>query len=117
MMSFGMWDFKAAPGVVHPVYHAMANFTRNTAIGDAITPVTVDGEGVRACIVGQTLYWVNLRTTPVVFNVKGASLSENCTYSKNTLSGEGECGTRVPINGNTCELPPRSFGRMKVKAL
>ena len=117
LMSFGLWDFKAAPGVVHPVYHAMANFTRNTATGDAVTPVAVDGEGVRACIVGQTLFWVNLRTTPAVFNLKGASLSENCTYSKKNLSGEGECGTIEPIHGDTCELAPRSFGRMKLKAL
>ncbi len=117
MMSFGMWDFKATPGVVHPVYHAMANFTRNTAIDDAVTPVAVDGEDVRACIVGKTLYWVNLRTTPVTFNFKGVSLSEKCTYSEKNLSGEGECGTIAAIHGDTCELAPRSFGRMKVKSL
>lgn len=117
LMSFGMWDFKATTGVVHPVYHAMANFTRTTAIGDAVTPVSVDGELVRACIIGKTLYWVNLRTTPVVFNLAGATLSENRTYSQNTLSGEGECGTLEPIHGNTCVLAPRSFGRMTVNGL
>jgi hypothetical protein len=60
---------------------------------------------------------VNLRTTPVLFDMEGASLAENRTYSEKTLSGEGECGTIEPIHGNTCELAPRSFGRMTVNGL
>lgn len=117
LMTFGMWDYKATPEIVHPVYHAMANFTRNTATGDKIIPVAVDGELVRACIVGETLYWVNLRTTPVTFNAKEFLLSENCTYSQDTLKGEKECGMIEFIKDGTCELAPRSFGRMKVKGV
>jgi hypothetical protein len=117
LMSFGMWDYKATPGSVHPVYHAMANFTRSTASGDAVTPVTIDGEFVRACIVGKTLLWVNLRTTPVTFNATGFTPTENTTYSEKTLKGERECGTLAPIKDGTCELAPRSFGRMKVDVM
>jgi len=114
LMAYGMWGYRTAPGDVYPVFHALANFTRHTARGDTVIPVVVDGTLVRACMVGDTLFWANLRSTSVTFSVDGVSLLENCTYSENTLQGEGECGTIEAVTKNTCELLPRSFGRIRV---
>lgn len=114
LMAYGMWGYRTAPGDVYPVFHAIANLTRHTNPGDLVTPVTVDGDLVRACMVGDTIFWVNLREAPATLSIDGVSILENCTYSANTLHGEGECGTITAIHGQTCELPARSFGRLRV---
>lgn len=114
VMGYGMWGYRTAPGDVYPVFHALANLTRHTNPGDIVTPVSVDGDRVRACRVGDYIFWVNLRDTPVTFCVEGVPLLENCTYTQSTLSGEGECGKSEAIRENTCELLPRSFGRIRM---
>ncbi len=115
LMTYGLWPYRTAPGAVFPVFHAMANLTRHTKSGDLVTPVIMEGEKVSACKVGDHIFWANLRDTPVTLRMEGVPLLENCIYTEATLSGEAESGKFEKIEGTTCNLPPRSFGRIKVK--
>ena len=114
IMSYGLWPYRTQPGKVFPVFHAMANLTRHTQKGDLVTPLAVNGEKVSACKVGNHIFWANLRETPVTFRVEGVPLVENRAYTEASLVGEEECGQLVKVEGNDCELPPRSFGRIEV---
>ena len=114
LMFWGTWGYRTRLGEVFPVFHSVANLTRHTKPGDRVTPLVLDGEKVSACKVGDHIFWVNLRETPVTFRVEGVPLLENHAYTEATLSGEQECGKVERVEDNTCELPPRSFGRIKV---
>jgi hypothetical protein len=116
-MELGLWDFDTFGETARPVYHALANFTRNTTPGDPIRRVTSSASStLKAARVGDTLFWVNFAETEARVRVEGVNLASVHGYTEPLLENDWECAEVIPVLDHSAfTAPPRSFGRATIK--
>jgi len=110
-MTYGLWGFKDTNWQVKPVYHAMAMFTRLAEGGDAVRMCKSSHPNhVKAALVGDVLFWVNLSEQSVEVTIKGFDSREVRIMDESTIHGDRECGVVVEPDARRFTAPPMSFG-------
>jgi hypothetical protein len=113
-MEYALWEFKEDAWKVRPVYHAVANFTRFTERGDKVRRCDSSSPShVMGACVGDTLFWVNRSDQSAEVVVSGLAPKEVRVYTEQTLQGDRECGTVLPVSDGRFTAPPQSFGRAR----
>jgi len=114
-MNYGLWNYKEDNWRIRPVYHAWANFTRETEAGEKVTRVeSSHPRQVKASQVGDTLFWVNNTDQSVQVKLVGATGETVRIQTEKTLHGDRESGTLEPLKEGGFTAPPMSFGYMNI---
>jgi len=116
-MHFGLWNYKDNDWKIRPVYHSVANFCRLTEPGDTVVRCeSTNPNHVKAALVGNTLFWVNITEKAAEVTISGRSIENLCIMTEDTLIGDRECGkTLESPKNNKFNTPPMSFGYVFVK--
>lgn len=110
-MNYGLWNYKEDQWKVRPVYHAWANFSRETEAGEKVMKVeSSHPRQVKATQVGDTLFWVNTTDQPASVKIIGAAGKEVRIQTEGTLQGDRETGVLEPVKEGGFTAPPQSFG-------
>ena len=111
-MHFGLWDYADGDWKVRPIYHVVAAFSRHTQAGDTVRRCTsTEPDLVKAVCAGGTLFWLNLSETPLEIEVAGLGAATVRVMTADTLEGDRECGTTMPLPSNgRFTAPGASFG-------
>jgi len=116
-MHFGLWNYKDRNWSVRPVYHCVANFCRLTEPGDVVVKCkSTCPEYVKAALVGDTLFWVNMNSKAVEVRIAGRKVEKLCIMTEKSLHGDRECGQFLERpKYNKFNAPLMSFGYAIVK--
>jgi len=113
-MNYGLWNYKDRSWQTRPVYHAWANFCRNTRAGDAVRECVSSSPGhVTAALVGKTVFWVNRSNETAEVSVTGFNATEGRVMTESTLHGDRECGAPLKLDKGHFTAPPQSFGYLR----
>lgn len=115
-MNYGLWNYKEDNWKVRPVYHAWANFTRETEAGERVLRVdSTHPRHLKAAVVGDTLFWVNTSDQTIPVKVVGKVTGKVRIQTEATLQGDRESGTLEPLQGGGFTAPPQSFGYLSME--
>ncbi len=114
-MNYGLWNYKDDNWQVRPVYHAWANFTRETEAGERVRRVeSTHPRQIKGAVVGSTLFWVNTTGQSIPVKIVGAVGEKVRIQTEATLQGDRESGTLEVLKDGGFTAPPQSFGYLNI---